>query len=67
MRIELDAADADVIAEALQRLAVDLDAMRRLLGPSRPTPRPEKAVRVARLLRRLGASPSRDQATLPRQ
>ena len=63
MRIELDAADADVIAEALQRLAVDLDAMRRLLGPSRP----EKAVRVARLLRRLGAPPSGDQGTLPRR
>ena len=53
MNIELDATDADVIAEALQRLAVDLDATRRLLGHSGAAAPPDKAVRVALLLRRL--------------
>ena len=53
MNIELDAADADVISEALQRLAVDLDATRRLLGASGTAAPRDKAVRVALLLRRL--------------
>jgi hypothetical protein len=53
MYLELDAMDADVIAEALQRMAVDLDAMSRLFGDAGLAMRHDKATRVAMLLRLL--------------
>ncbi|MFO1061279.1 MAG: hypothetical protein U1E53_30470 [Dongiaceae bacterium] len=66
MNIELDAADADVISEALQRLAVDLDATRRLLGPSVTAAPVDKAVRVALLLHRLRPLHQPGGSVLPR-